>query len=264
MLEIIAERADGTKLPLSPSVNYIVTSVTGILPAPATVNTSTSATMDGAVFNSARVNDRNIVITLLPVGNVENARIGLYGFFKPKQSVKLYLNTASRQFTIEGYVDKLDGDVYAQKEVIQISIICPDPYFKRDTTQATVYQTKQASFWNRGDIPIGFIARAQFTAEEGATSFSLIQYDHDSGDTIGEFYVDYNFLQGDELILNTNQGQKGVWLLRENVKTSILNYMDLHSKWFQIPVGRCDIDFDEWESGKTELTIFTDELYEGV
>ena len=46
------------------SPNYYVTHIDGLTPPPTVVNTATAGVIDGTFFNSARVEQRNIVITL--------------------------------------------------------------------------------------------------------------------------------------------------------------------------------------------------------
>lgn len=44
---------------------FIIRSITGLGPAEATINTTEVATNDGALYNSARLNSRNIVLSVV-------------------------------------------------------------------------------------------------------------------------------------------------------------------------------------------------------
>jgi len=111
-----------------------ITSITGIGPAKATINTTDLAVSDGAIYNSARVGTRNIVITFRlledPLTNlVEDTRQRTYKYFPLKKIITLLFETDNRLAEIQGYVESNEPDIFQKEETAQISIICPSPYF---------------------------------------------------------------------------------------------------------------------------------------
>ena len=109
---------------------YYVKSITGLTPPSAVINTSVSGSYDGSFYNSSRLEQRNIVITLGLKGKIEENRQRLYSIFPLKKECEIYFKNRNRDVKIKGYVESIEGDIFVQKEEIQISIICPNPYFE--------------------------------------------------------------------------------------------------------------------------------------
>ena len=129
MYSLIVENKYGEKLELTHNYNYDVTNVDGLNPPEATINTSKNAGSDGSVFNSAYTNSRQIVITMAVNAPTEANRIALYKYFKPKQPVKLYYKNKTRDLWISGYCQSMGIEYFEKKEVVQITVQCPQPYF---------------------------------------------------------------------------------------------------------------------------------------
>lgn len=126
---------------------FVIVSVTGLGPAKANIVTSEISTNDGALFNSARMNSRNIVFNLLfwdtnSGESIEEIRLKSYRFFAPKKKLTLLVETDKRTAEIVGYVETNEPTIFSKSEGAQISIICPDPYFYsagKDGTMRTVF-----------------------------------------------------------------------------------------------------------------------------
>lgn len=108
---------------------YQVISVSGLDPVKGQINTDTIVGVDGTRFNSARLNNRNIVIQIKINGDADTNRNDLYTKLPVKEKVRIFITT-SRSVWIEGYIEYINCDIFAKKQIAQISIICPDPYFK--------------------------------------------------------------------------------------------------------------------------------------
>lgn len=106
-----------------------VTSVTGLNPPAAVISTSPVVTFDGSRFNSSRLDNRNIVISFVFNGNVEQNREMINNVVMPKRYIKVYYKNRSKDVYIEGYVESLEYDLFSNKVSGQISIICPNPYW---------------------------------------------------------------------------------------------------------------------------------------
>ena len=117
--------------------NYQLVSVTGLNPPVADIVVSESATADGGVFNIARAQKRNIVLQIQPIGNIETRRLQLYSYFAPKAAITLDIQTDNRHVTIDGYVESMEIDYNANPQIVQVSIICPDPFFVDKTQSST-------------------------------------------------------------------------------------------------------------------------------
>ena len=112
-----------------------IRSIEGLGPGKASINTTDIASDDGSIFNSARSEQRNIVLTLGCLiadgvtNSIETARQLTYKYFPKKKPLKFYILTDNRELEITGYTESNEPDIFTQDETTQISIICPDPLF---------------------------------------------------------------------------------------------------------------------------------------
>lgn len=115
------------------SCGVIVSDVDGLGAEEASIFTTDLASIDGALFNSARLPKRDINLTLIPLntknGSVEDHRLEIYKYFPIKQKVKLIFETDRRIASIEGYVATNQPTIFSDQETISLTITCPDPYF---------------------------------------------------------------------------------------------------------------------------------------
>ena len=258
MLQVIAQNKAGQRISFSGNAHYTLINVTGITPPTASVNAANLATKDGSVFNSSRLNNRNIVMTVLPEGSVESSRMGLYQVFKSKQYVKLFLYTSARSVYAEGYVESVNGDLYSMKQRIQISILCPDPYFKALESTEVAFDQGHALVDNDSDDQVGFVTELSFTgAAENVTIGNAT--------TSESFSVNMEFQNGDKLILNTRRGEKGVWLERSGERTSVINHMAVDSDWLNLLTGENDVTLAV-QTGAANVSgkVVLQSIYEGV
>lgn len=120
-----------------------VTNIEGLAPMPGTINMDDNAGGDGSIFNSARAQNRNIVITMKPFeddmydfdgslipSSMEACRRKIYLIFPLKRKIRLHLETETRKYYIDGYVETINADYFGDMEGAQVSLLCPDPYFK--------------------------------------------------------------------------------------------------------------------------------------
>ncbi len=253
MLHIIVENQYKQKLDFSKIHDYGV-KVTGLTPGAATINTSKIITKDGTKFNSSTLNERNIVMTIYPLSEIEKNRINLYKYFQLKKYIKLYFKNDHRDVWIEGYVETIEGDLYESPQQLQISIICPDPYFKSietiscdfssviplfefpfevtsDGTAISEIETfVQKNIINPSDEETGVIV------EIYANDLALEPTIHNV--TTGEsFTIEHEFQAGDIVRLNTMTGEKSLTLIRDGIESNILNQMETGSTWFKLRVG---------------------------
>ena len=258
MRQVIAENKAGQRLDLKASPYHQLISVTGITPPGADVSLSNLATKDGSVFNSSRLNNRNVVLTILPIVKVEQARLDLYRVFKTKQWVRLYLTSASRSVYVDGWVETMDGDLYENSQRIQISILCPDPYLKALEPVTVNFENGAATVDNDSDEAVGFVTELSFA---GAASGITVA----NATTGKSFAVDYEFQQNDKMILNTQRGEKGVWLERSGAKTNIINHMEINSSWIMLQAGQNALTVTATAGGSNlSGTATVQPIYEGV
>lgn len=112
-----------------------IRAITGLDPVKATVNTSPFGSVDGVAYTGSNVAYRNPVLTLHPnpdwnTWSYESLRRLLYRYFMPKLQTRLvFYSTDMPPVEIYGYVEDTNVNQFSKDPEIQVSIICPDPYF---------------------------------------------------------------------------------------------------------------------------------------
>ena len=114
-----------------PSHGMLIMSITGLGPVKATINRTELATTDGSLYNSAKLEERNIVIKIkfLEAKSIEDVRLLTYKYFPIKRKVIFSIKTDNRDARAIGYIESNEPDIFSKDECADISIICPDPYF---------------------------------------------------------------------------------------------------------------------------------------
>lgn len=235
--------------------DFQILSVRGLNPPNAQINTSKIAGLDGSKFNSSTMNERNLVIMIKLRGDIERNRIRLYSFFRSKEWCKFYYKNNSRDVYIEGYVESVECDLFSNKEIVQVSIICPNPYFKGveeiidDISKSlaafefpfaididdpiefsTVDNSKITNIFNDSESETGVIITIDVLS-----TISTIQI---KGTSRGEtFTLDYNFVKNDRITIDTNKGEKSVSLLRNAATINLFSAVRKGSTFFQLDIG---------------------------
>lgn len=122
--------------------SLLLWNIDGISPGSADINVTEVASSDGAYFNSARQNSREITLTLLLnwAPTIELARKDSYSYFPLKRPIRLIFYSdpdmslgkygASCARYIDGYVQENTVEIFGSKNcAAQITVKCPDPHF---------------------------------------------------------------------------------------------------------------------------------------
>lgn len=273
-----------------------VTNIEGLGPSKSNILTTEVATNDGAIFNSARSQARNIVVhfDFRFALDIEATRHETYKYFPNKKRLKLLIETDKRECEAYGYVENNDPDIFSPTETTQISIICPDPYLYSARKTITVFSGVEDIF----EFPFSNESLSENLLEISAlrtTTTQTVYYDGDAEvgmlitiHAIGEakniaiyntgtrevMRIDTNKLEaltgeglhlGDTITINTVKGNKYIKLLRDGEEYNILNCLDKHADWFQLSKGDNIFAYTA-EDGATSLQfrIENQVLYEGV
>lgn len=119
------------------SAGYSVKNIEGLDPVKATITSSPFAQLDGAQQQSARLETRNLVITvgLEPYSGgdtVKALRAALYANFMPKSWVRIRFyedDSVTPWCYIDGQVESFEAPLFAKDPEVNISVICFDPSF---------------------------------------------------------------------------------------------------------------------------------------
>lgn len=284
MFTLKIENANGQIFELTHNTqNYAIIGVQGLTYPPTAVNTSTGGAVDGTFHNSSRVEQRNIVIDIVINGDIETNRQQLYRIFNIKKPCTIYFSNKNRNVQIVGYVEVLDGDLFVQREQVQISIICPRPYFEDLETIYTelsqIVRMFQFPFSIETTTPIPFSEILDYplcTVNNGGDVDAGVIMTVAINDVVTDLKIynvttqqylgfDYAFQQGDELTINTISGQMKTSLRRNGQIINILNYLSAGSTWFKLPPGGNDFTFTATEGADAITIMFaTAALYGGV
>ena len=278
-----------------------ITGISGLGPLKANVNTTELATMDGAILNSTRIPARNIVFSFKLLEDkytnmVETTRLRTYQYFPLKKMVTMIFVTDNRQATITGVVESNEPDIFQKEETAQISIICPDPYFRasdRDINLNGVEGYFEFPFSNEslteplielsgytksvgteyvydGDADAGIVAifhaygPCQNITLYNATTQEAITMDTSKIKLVTEDGND-DIIDGDDIELSTMDGEKHIYLHRGGVEYNILPVLPKIPQWITVQKGRNVFGYRA-TSGESNVsvTIKTVILYEGV
>ena len=278
---------------------FLVQEITGLGPAKANINSTELSTTDGSFYNSARLNSRNITMTLkfMHTPTIETVRQLSYKYFPVKKRIKLTVNTDNRSCEIYGYVEANEPNIFSNQSSTTISIVCPDPYFYSTgdgATKVTVFsgiiptfefpfsneslvnplmsmgdivlnQEQNVVYDGESDIGINIFIHAIGSVENPIITNSgtseVMKIDTDKLTTLTGFGI----ISGDDIIISTIKGQKSVTLIRDGVYINILNCLDRDTNWFQLTRGDNVFAFYA-DTGVTNMQFRIENrtVYEGV
>lgn len=284
MFDLILENAAGDQLSFGMGSPFTITEIEGLYPASATINTSEMALMDGAKFDSAKVNMRVLNVAFAIEYDAAKNRIEVFKVLKPKHPVKLIYNGQYRQVYIEGYVESMPISYFDMKQIVTCSIICPSPYFKAAQEVINELRNVISAFHfpfsstadpqivlsyfatdvgitveNDGDVECGMVI--ELYAYDSIENPKV--YNYVTQDFIG---LDITMQAGDLITINTNAGQKKAILLRAGVESSVFNCVIKDSTWLQLEPNGSTFVYEVGTGNASNLNVTFKHfnLYEGV
>mgnify|MGYP000861022356 FL=1 len=281
---------------------FLIKSVSGLGPSKANINTTEVSTNDGSLFNSARLNQRNIVFEFIFVEtingeSIEDVRQKSYKYFPLKKNLDLLIETDNRIVKTTGYVESNEPNIFSSQEGTQISIICPDPYFYSAgpdgnnitvlygvepvfefpfsnesltdplITFGNIHLKRENVITYKGDAEIGVTIHIHAIGEaKNITIYNTETREIMRIDTTKlESLTGSGIVAGDDIIIKTQKGEKSIALIREGKFINILNCLDKGTDWFTLVKGDNIFAFTA-ESGTTNLQFWIENkvIYEGV
>lgn len=255
MFSLILENQFGNSIELTNNNNYSVLEVVGLHPPDATISTSELALYDGSKFITSKVNARTIDMQIAITQQAEINRIALYSVIKTKRYIKLKYKNGIRDVFVEGYVSSMQIDYHAIPQVVTISILCPEPYFK----EAEEIISEIASIINNFTFPFAIEKENKIPISyyDDVLELNIINYGEIECGTIIElqasgkvinpaifnsltteyFKLNFTMQEGDLITIDTNIGKKSVTLLRKGSETNIFNSIAEGSKWLTLSPG---------------------------
>lgn len=227
---------------------------------------------------------------------VEASRHRSYKYFPSKKKLTLEFETDERIVVIDGYVESNDPTIFSKDEYSQISILCPEPYFRSKTPVETVFtgveptgsfefpfennsvdeklivmgELKDDKIYNvqyNGDTDVGMLITIQAKDSiRGIEIYNTETREHMWIDDAKVFQITGGYITTDDVItISTVKGNKFANLQRGVRVYNILNAIGKDSDWIQLTQGNNTLGYTatngiDFLAFKIEYYI----LYEGV
>ena len=282
MFELSFENADGRSVNINDNINYVVIDFDGFNPPAASLFTSKSPNRKGSKKNGSTLNERNLLIEIKILGDIEANRNALYEWTDTENEVKIYYKNGIKSVYCEGTVTECDIPLCTDNEIMTVAITCPDPYLKDlQAIQAELSTVlKQFIFpfaIDSAGIPFSTIKEDILTnifnagAETGAkitikakgevSNISLF----DARDATKIFSINLT-LQANEVIeIDTERSPRTVRLIRtDGTIENILRYVGNNPTWFTLKKGVNLFSFSAVPMNNIEITFDFTTKYLGV
>lgn len=225
-------------LGVTPKDSLLVRKITGLNPPDIQLFIGDFA-RDGGIYQGRRVGNRNPVITFDLNPNpalgetISGLREMLYkAFVDPlidADYIKLNLyDDLGRERYLVGYTEKFDGEIFDVETMLQISMICPDPYL-RDNVKTTLTDPSgwtTVPFTYNGTAETGFEASIYITAP---TSVLTLE---NNGKTM---VISRTFSVGDVVYVNTIRGSRALTVTPSGGSaSSIIANLSSLSPWLEL------------------------------
>ena len=271
-----------------------VASIDGLHPPQANINSTELSSMDGSVYNSSRIVQRNIIIRFVILENltIEQARHILYNYFPIKKQVRFEVHTDERDVYTNGYVENVKVDIFSNRESAEVSLICPDPYFYSIQDKSTPLNdivggfefpfenpvgTESLTFGEisvtgpvdiiyEGDTPVGIEIDIHATGEVGNLRIYSMTTDQeillDAAKLAAK--TGHGIIAGDDIHISTISGNKTVVLHRAGVTYNILSCVSRETGWIRLERGDNIIVYSAVGIQNAQIYVTNKLVYEGV
>ena len=265
--------ANGSQIDLFRNPYFDLTNVDGMTGVANDIAASTTPSMDGDKINNIQTQPRGIVLDLRikDCVSVEEAKRYILRSVKPKQKGKLVLNQAGRELSISGVVEAISMPRFEQEIIMQVTLYCSNPYwqdvenvlleisrilnmhyfpidvgglaFPVEGVVMGEYDTNMTrTYTNDGDAECGMIIT--IVALSDVLNPAIYKPD---GSYIG---VNDSMVLGDEIIINTNRGEKSITKNGVN----ILSKIKPGSTFLQLDTGDNELTINS--DGETEGNVY--------
>lgn len=271
---------------INDNVNYVVLAVSGLNPPSASIFTAKSPNRKGVKYNGSSLNERNIVITIKILGDIEANRNALYAWVDTEQYCKVHYKNGRKDVYCEGHVEDCDIDFFTDNEVVDLAIICENPYWKEwqdistdisnllrqftfpfaiESTGvpfSTLLESNTASILNAGaETGIRITVSCTGTVE------NLVIFDaKEQTEQTGAFRLNKTFYAGETVVIDTEASPKTCKLYKsDGTVENILKYVGANPTWFKLKKGMNSFGFfADSGTANAEITIGYTNKYLGV
>jgi hypothetical protein len=225
-------------LGVTPKESLLIRKVTGLNPPDADLFIGDYA-RDGGTYQGRRIGGRNVVMTIDLNPNpalgetISGLRDLLYKTFMDPlvdaDHIELVLRSDDGQVrNLYGYTEKFETEIFDIETLAQISVVCPDPYI-RDLAETTLTNSTgtwvSVPFTYNGTAETGFYAQVNISADTPTLTIK---------NNSKTMVVNYAFLAGDIVHVDTNRGQRNIYVVRGGTTTPLFPYMTNTSSWLSL------------------------------
>lgn len=283
MYSLTVQNERNEQLKLTQTEDYTVKAIEGLSQPDAVLNYDYRPGHNGSVYNSGRVDNRQLIITLLINNEAAENRNVLYNFFRSSRPVRIFYKNSLYDVYVDGYVQNFTIDFFAQHEIAQIVVLCFDPFWhdiENDIiTSGVAIPAFSFPFANEqpGLIFSTFDEGTTVTINnKGAVSTGLIITMRSAGVveiprieslTTGEALgVSVRLSAGDSLIVDTREDHRSITRITNGTAESVISSMTVGSEWITLIPGDNDLIFDVNAGDVADLSVFfeTNARYMGV
>ena len=240
---------------------FVLENATGVQEAKADVIRTENAMGDGSIWNSSRMKERNIVLTLrdLPHADHRRNRARLYRLFPIKSGGTLTYTDGTVTRVIPVYCESVTADAKNLANSFTISLISPNPYFTDPEPTDVALAAWEGAFEfdfefdaealdtdvqefgtrtedlivtceNAGDVPCGFVLT--FSAAGTITDPGILNVD-----TGEQLTLNLTLGAGDSVAVDTRFGHRTAVLTSGGVQYNVFRYITAGSTFLQLPPG---------------------------
>lgn len=264
---------------------FFLQNIDGISGLKNIIYTNKGMGQDGSTYTESTLDNRNIVIQGTILEETELNRSRLLSIVNPKLDANLIWDNGENKYYVECKVENAPVITKDNKPKFQISLLCPNPYWKNyiDTkvniamwkgsfhfpkiipaNKGIIMGYRQPSLIvnvnNIGDVPTGM--RIEFFARGTLKNPSLFNVN-----TREYLKINKTMIAGEKISIDTNYSKKKIESNLNGVITNILNYIDLGGgdTFLQLDVGDNLFRYDADENlNNLEVSIYFNPQYLGV
>lgn len=144
-----------------------------------------------------------------------------------------FKNLTTHVASLFGLVTKFESSIFTSDAEVQITFTCSYPFLKAPTyTDLINTSTAGTSSYTITDTlstaPHGISLQLQFTSTYSGTSFVIQGV---QGSTVAPFTINYSFINGDKLYINSEEENKSVYVIRGTTTTYLADKLSANAIW---------------------------------
>ena len=272
------------------SSGIAVKEITGLGPVNTELSLERYALIDGAFLKGARVGTRNVVLTLIPVGDdVQTERRKIYNFFPVGETITFGVVTSQVAVKSSMIVESVEPNIFSERQEIGVSLIAIDPYWRSNSPSITglvgfndvtpLFQFPFSSAESPKELIFGDLSNASgkdinylgdaetgvvitFSFNGNVSNLTVINQTYDEAMIINKVK---DFYRGEQLVLDTRPAKKSVKHIAGGKESFITGVLDIKSQWIKLHPGINTIGLQfVGNPNDMDISIEYETLYRGV